>query len=342
MTDRPESILIVLPNWLGDVAMCTPALRTLRQCYPDARITVTGPASACDLIRGLPHVDAIEPFPRPLGLFGMLKVAKRLRQQRPDIAFIFPHSFRAALLAWLARSTERVGYDRGQRRFLLTRPIEPHTENGEIAPVYMVWEYLDLLKEFGCEYDGFGLELAVNASDRAAVEGYLDGPGPFVGFAPGAAFGPSKRWPADRYAEVADRIHAETGARCVLLTGPGEEETREAVMSAATAEFIEPHGGTPSIERLKAAISKLDLLIGNDSGPRHVAVAFDVPVICIMGSTSPAYSCGPYEKGEVVRIDVDCGPCQQPTCPEGHHKCMTGIDADRVVAAARAALGRQG
>ena len=84
-------------------------------------------------------------------------------------------------------------------------------------------------------------------------------------------------------------------------------------------------------------ISQLDLLIANDSGPRHVAVAFHVPTVCIMGPTSPRYTEGPYERGKVLRVDVDCGPCQKPVC-ETDHRCMTRIAVEHVVAAAEAAL----
>jgi len=154
-----------------------------------------------------------------------------------------------------------------------------------------------------------------------------------VGIAPGAAFGPSKRWLPERFAAVADRLHREHNAQCFLLTGPGEEETRDAVLRAAQTPLIEYHDGAPSIARLKAAIAGVDLLIGNDSGPRHIAIAFGKPVVCIMGSTSPAYTQSPWERGEVLRVDVDCGPCQKPICVTDH-RCMTGITVERAVAAA--------
>ncbi|HPX42363.1 MAG TPA: glycosyltransferase family 9 protein, partial [Candidatus Hydrogenedentes bacterium] len=91
--------------------------------------------------------------------------------------------------------------------------------------------------------------------------------------------------------------------------------------------------GRPTINTLKATLALADLLIGNDSGPRHVAIAFKKPVICIMGPTSPRYSTGPYETGEVLRVDVDCGPCQKPEC-ETDFRCMTRIVPGAVVAAA--------
>lgn len=333
----PKHILAIVPNWLGDVAMCTPALRTLKQRFPKAELAVAGPHPACALLEGLACIDVLIPFKSRPGLLATIQLARKLRPCARDLAVVFPHSARAALIARLAGSRRILGYDRGGRKWLLTDRVQPHTEDGRIAPVYMTWEYLDLLAPLGCEYDGFGLELAVSDRDVAAVKEHLVGQGPIVGFAPGAAFGPSKRWPAERFAAVADELTETTGATCVLLCGPNEEDTRAAVQSAARHKLTECDEGYPTIGKLKAAVKCLDLLICNDSGPRHVAVALGVPTITIMGPTRPAYSCGPYERGEVIRVDVDCGPCQQPVC-RTDHRCMTRIDVARVVGSARAAL----
>jgi heptosyltransferase-2 len=178
-----------------------------------------------------------------------------------------------------------------------------------------------------------GLELHADPEVLSAVRSRLPAGGPLVGFAPGAAFGPSKRWLPERFAAVADALRERSDARCVLLTGPGEEDTRAEVQRAARTPLLEPDQGAPGIETLKAVVSQLDLMVCNDSGPRHVAVAFRVPTVCIMGPTSPQYSCGPYERGELLRVDVDCGPCQKPTC-RTDHRCMTRIPADWVVRAA--------
>jgi len=244
---------------------------------------------------------------------------------------VFPHSFRAALLARLARSDRRIGYNRDNRRWLLTDAPESHRENGVIAPIYMAREYLDLIAPLGCTDDGRGLELAANAAERSAVRERFAGDGPLVALAPGAAFGPAKRWPAERFAAVADALAARRGARCVLLTAPNEADTRAAVLAAAKSPLLEFPGG--GIARLKAVLAESDLLIGNDSGPRHVAIAFGKPVVCIMGPTSPRYTDSPWEKGRLLRVDVDCGPCQKPSCTTDH-RCMTRITADAVVEAA--------
>jgi heptosyltransferase II len=333
MAKDPKRILIFVPNWLGDVAMCTPALRTIHQRFPDAELTVVGRGGACGLLKGLQYIDHFVAIPARPGFWEMVKLSRQLKPLGRDLAIVFPHSFRAALLARLSGSQRVLGYDRGIRGWLLTDRVEPHRVEGKVAPTYMVWEYNDLLKPLGAQYDGFGLELAADAQAIAQVQGHIVGDGPLVGFAPGAAFGPSKQWPVERFAAVADALVEQLGVRCVLLTGPGEEDTKNAFLALCKHPVTIYDEGKPTIDSLKATISLLDLLVCNDSGPRHIAISFQVPTVCIMGSTRPVYSLGPYEKGDVVRIDVDCGPCQKPVC-ETDHRCMTGVSPEAIVSAA--------
>ncbi|MFP6582149.1 MAG: lipopolysaccharide heptosyltransferase II [Candidatus Hydrogenedentota bacterium] len=332
MTDNPIYIAVYIPNWLGDVAMCTPALRTLHARYPDSEMAVIGRGAACSLLKGLPFIKRFITIPERPGFIAMMALGRQIRPYARDLAVVFPHSFRAAFLARVAGSKRIVGYDRGNRKWLFTDTVEPYREGGKISPVYMTWEYLDLLAPLDTNYDGFGLELRADERAVAGIREHIVGGGPLIGFAPGAAFGPSKQWPVERFATVADKLYEEVGARCVLLTGPGEEETRAAFLELTHHPVIICDEGNPTVDTLKASISVLDLLVCNDSGPRHVAIAFNVPTVCIMGSTRPVYSEGPYEKGEVVRIDVDCGPCQKPICTTDH-RCMTGVEPQRVVEA---------
>jgi heptosyltransferase-2 len=329
----PERILALVPNWIGDAAMCTAALRTLHRRFPIARLEIAGRAAIVDLLRGLPYIDAVHVLPKQPGLLSMAVLGRKLRASARDLVVVFPHSLRAALLAKLTGSRRIVGYARNARSWLLDDRVEPNKVDGKIEPVYMVWEYLDLLQPLDCEYDGFGLELAADPLAVARVKEYLVGDRPLVGIAPGAAFGPSKRWPVERFAEVADRLVEDAGAECVLLTGPGEDETRDAIRKLVKHELLVCDEGRPTIDTLKATVSLLKLIVCNDSGPRHVAMAMGVPVVCIMGPTRPVYTEGPYETGRVLRVDVDCGPCQQPTC-KTDHRCMTRVTTDAVVGAA--------
>lgn len=337
--DGPR-ILALVPNWLGDAAMATPALRALRRRYPNGHLTVAGRPAAVGLLRGLPWIDAYEPLPPKADALTLTRIGRRLAPAARDLAVVLPHSFRAALTAFLTGSRRRLGYARGGRSWLLTDAIEPHRENGRVTPVYMAHEYLALIEHLGCERDGDGLELAADPAVVETIRGRLPSGRPLVGIAPGGAFGPSKRWMPERFAAVADKL-ADSGAACVLITGPGEEAIRDTVQRLARAPLHVCDAGAPDLETLKATIAQIDLLVGNDSGPRHVAVAFGVPVVCIMGPTSPRYSEGPYERGCVLRVDVDCGPCQQPTC-RTDHRCMTRIGVDWVVDTALGLLAQQG
>lgn len=329
---RPESprrILAIAPNWVGDVVMCTPALRALARRYPHAELCVAALASGCATLAGLPFIQCFVTLPPKSGVADLYRGA-RAAGPRPDLAVIFPHSFRSAALAWLSGAQMRIGYDRGGRRALLTQAVPPHRENGKISPIYMVDEYLELARAAGAEDDGLGPELAVAADDLEALRAQLPTGRPIVAMAPGAAFGPSKCWPAERFAAVADALTERKNATVILLTGPGEEQTRADVLAAARHPMLDVQGSKPSLGKLKAAISLSDLVIGNDSAPRHMAVAFKRPVICIMGPTSPRYTAGPYETGAVLRVDVECGPCQRPICTTDH-RCMTRITPEMLV-----------
>lgn len=327
-----HTVLAFAPNWLGDAVMATPALRALHRRWPEAQLVVAGRPGINALLRGLPWIERFIGLDKKAGWRGGRAICSDLGGA-PDAAIVFPHSIRAALTAHGTGAAVRLGYNRGGRRWLLTHAPEPYRENGRITPIYMGAEYLDLVRFLGCEDDGEGLELAADPDAVEATAPRLAGDGPLVVLAPGAAFGPSKQWLPERYAAVADALSERIGARCAIVTGPGEEATRAAVIDAARRPILEADGGRPTLDTLKAAIAACDLLIGNDSGPRHIAIAFKKPVVCIMGPTSPRYSEGPYERGEVIRIDVDCGPCQQPIC-RTDHRCMTGIATERVVDAA--------
>ncbi len=336
-------MLALTPNWLGDTAMCTLALRALRHKFPNARFTVAGNPACCELLEDLPWIDELFRLLPKSSLLPLMRQAKVLAPMAKDLTVVFPHSFRSALLARLIGSTRRVGYARDGRAPLLTHALAPHMEDGHIIPLYMTQEYLDLVREVGAVDDGAGLELGLRDNLAPLLDPLLAGEGPLVAIAPGATFGPSKRWMPEAFVATADTLAANYGARLVLLTGPDEGDLREEMVARAPARFIVPAPEIAGIGIMKAIIARCDLLICNDSGPRHIAVAFKRPVVCIMGSTSPSYTNSPYEKGIRIRLDLECSPCQKPACPLEHHRCMRDITPEQVVEAAAGLLAsRQG
>jgi heptosyltransferase II len=160
-----------------------------------------------------------------------------------------------------------------------------------------------------------------------------------VAFNSGGAFGPAKNWPAESFAELARRIVDELGRTVLILCGPAERDEARDIAAAADRSAVLTLADEPlSIGLTKAAVEAAELLVTTDSGPRHFAAAFDVPVVTLFGPTHIAWSETLFAKATHLQIAVDCGPCQQRICPEGHHRCMRELSVEQVFAAVRQQL----
>jgi len=357
---REKRILVVLPTWVGDFVMATPALRAIRGRFPDADITFLMNSNLRELVEGGDWMD--ECIEWPPGSWGELR--RTLRSRRFELAVVLPNSFRSAFIAWLSGAKQRVGYSRDGRSFLLTDPIEVRNRvprwwelhDGSTIkmgarlparlapyrPTPLVDYYADLAEAIGCERPDDRLELFTTPPCEAAIRRRLgSGPGsrgPTIVISPGAKFGASKCWMPQRYAEVADRLVEARDATISVTCGPREESIARTIGSAMRKPAVVMDDPLLSLGELKSLIRRCDLWIGNDAGPRHIAKAFGVPVVTVFGPTHPDWTSTSYPNERIVRIDVDCGPCQQRICPLGHHQCMTGVTADAVFDVADALL----
>jgi heptosyltransferase-2 len=219
---------------------------------------------------------------------------------------------------------------------------------GPYWPMPLVEYYADLAEAIGCERPGDGLELFTTADCDDSIDRLLSQFGlhrgrPLVVISPGAKFGASKCWMPDRFAAVADWLIEKDGAAVVITCGPGEERIAQAIASAMRSAPHAPGSSKAALVlddpplnlgQLKSLIRRCDLLLCNDAGPRHFAKAFTVPVVTVFGPTHPDWTATGYQDERIVRMDVDCGPCQQKNCPLGHHQCLTGIPPEVVYAAA--------
>jgi len=346
VSDDPQRILVRSPNWVGDVVMATPALRALRHQFPDAHLALACKPYVQPILDGCPWLDELIVSPgRGLGEFGRL--VRRLRRERFDLAMILPNSFRTALEAWLGGARRRVGYARpGRRRkWLLTDPIAPPLDaRGRFVPQPMVDYYLKLCAHVGCTDLSPREELFITPECQARADALLAKYGVasdarVLGINPGGAFGSSKVWMADRFAAVADALADRHGFRVLLFGSPNERPILEQVAAAMAHEPILTVPGEMDLDVLKPLVARCSLLVTNDTGARHFAVAFGVPLVCVMGSTSPAYTHCNLERQAIVRVDVDCGPCQKKACVQDH-RCMTQITPAMVTAAAEDMLLR--
>jgi len=345
-SERPDedAVCIRAPNWVGDVVMATPTFRAVRRGLPDSHVSLVIRRRVEPIVRGAPWFDrkiVYEPGSRPaVGEF--FRCVGALRERRCGLGLLLPNSFSSALMFRLAGVRRRVGYRRDCRSLLLTDPLERPHEGGRFKPTYMVDYYLGLCERTGIEPAGRRMELFYSAADaeraeRVMQDAGLGGEEPLFLMHPGAGYGPSKRWPAARFARLAELLAGEYGGRLALIGGPSEAETVAAIRGAARVRIADLSACGIDLHLLKCVVARSSLLVTTDSGPRHYGVALGVPTVCVMGPTHPGYSTGTLPNDIVVRVDVDCGPCQLRECPRDH-RCMEEISAESVLDACRAAL----
>jgi heptosyltransferase-2 len=324
-------------NWIGDAAMSLPTLWNLRAALPQAHLAVYAPGWSAGVYAICPAVDEVIEA-RKRGVLSDIADSRRLASGAFEAAIILPNSFRSALAPSLARIPGRWGYNTDNRFSLLTNavPLPPRARKE-----HTVLYYKELLEAAGIPWLGekFGLEItAATLSETEEIlkqRGVREG-GSRIGLAPGAAWGPSKTWPADRFASAAKRLLEDHSASVLVFGSDEETGLAEGIATAAGAGAASLAGAFPELRHLAAAISTCNLLITNDSGPLHLAAALGVPVVALFGPTDERRT-GPWGLGNrsaVIARAPDCRPCYNPQCREQGHPCMEGIGVDEVVEAA--------
>lgn len=343
----PARIYVRLPNWVGDVVMCTPALRALRRSAPQAEIIAEGKAFQSDMVMALDSVDGFiaDPGRRPADL---LRHGRLLAEERFDWAVLLGESERAAMPAFLARIPVRAGYGRGLlRRAMLTHRLRrPKGPGGEPLVFSMIERYSRVTRALGVPDDGSGMDLQVPEPARAAVETRLDAEGlgadaRLITVVVGAAFGSSKMWPPGHFAASCDALFERHGWRAVLAPGPGEEALAEEVVALAKHPVLSIANPVLDLCELAALLERSQLVISNDTGPRSMAVALGLPVVVAVGPIADGHTRHHLKRQRVLMADVHCRPCNHPVCPTDH-RCMTRITPEQLVSAADELLEAEG
>ena len=319
--------LVIQTAFLGDVVLTTPLLEALAARHGPVDV-VTTPAAA-PLIETHPAVRRVIPYDkkgRDRGLGGLYRLARALRAERYECAYLPHRSLRTALVAWLARIPQRVGFDDGWRSLYTDvrgRPKQGHEIDRVLALA-------------GVALHRARPTLHLTLADRAATEGFLREHGireRFVALAPGSIWG-SKRWPY--YRELAERL---AGRVDILLVGGPEDAGLAAEITAAVARSggrAVSGCGRLTVRQAAEAIRRAAVLVTNDSAPLHLAQAVDTPTVAIFGSTVPSFGFGPRgPRDQVVEVDgLPCRPCSAhgpPSCPLGHHLCMKSLSVQDVL-----------
>jgi heptosyltransferase-2 len=342
------NIAVFCPNWVGDAVMATPALRALREHFRDAYLIGILKPYVAGVLEGSSWLDQILLLDRR-GRQGERwpGVAARLRRLRPDLAVLFPNSFRSALVAWLGRCRRRVGYARYGRSLLLTDVLHaPRDPHGGWLPTPALDSYNRLAGLVGCTQLSCRMELFTTAADECAADAVWRRAGfdrypEVVCLNPGAAFGSAKYWPAEAFASLAQEIADRRGSGILVLCGPGEQHLAQHIAALAGRSGVYTLAEhTQSLGLTKACIRRANLLITTDSGPRHFAAAFDRPVVTLFGPTHIAWTETYYPRAVHLQKKVPCGPCQLRVCPLDH-RCMTQLTAGEVFIAAEQLLRTQ-
>lgn len=337
-----RTIALFLPNWIGDVVMATPAVRAVRDHFPADRLLAVCKPYVADTLAGAPWFDDTILFDKsgPKDR-RFLAVAHRLRDERVDAAVLFPNSFRAALLAKIGGCRHVVGFARYFRDALLSRRLYPaRGTDGRPKPTPAIDDYNRLVQLLGVPDPGHRMELFSTPADERAADAAWGKLGlhrfaSVVGLNPGGAFGAAKHWPTAHFAELARSLADRRGCGVLVLCGPAEREIARGIAAQANHPAVVSFADTPlSLGLTKAAVRRLALLVTTDSGPRHFAAAFGVPVVTLFGPTHVGWTETYFPKAVHLQKPVPCGPCQQRTCPLGHHRCMTELTPAEVFAAA--------
>ena len=329
--------LVIAPQWIGDAVMSEPLLARL--AARGERVAVAALPWVAPVYRAMPQVDEVIELPFA---HGRLDWAARRRLARAwrgrfDHAYVLPNSIKSALLPWLARVPLRIGH-RGEGRFgLLNRRLPNPAGRPPMVAFY------NALAGAADPHDGVGAPMRetphlafADADIDAALGAARLRRGAYWAFAPGAEYGPAKRWPPAHYAELARALHDTSGLPVALL-GSAAEAPLCAEIAAAAGDACRVFAGALPLVQGMALIAAARGVVSNDSGLMHVAAAFGVPQVAVFGSTSPLHTPPLSARANVLwlkdELALDCMPCFERTCRYGHYRCLTSVSAARVEAA---------
>lgn len=325
-----QRVLVIGPSWVGDMVMAQSLFMTLKARQPDVTIGVVAPAWSQPILERMPEVDEVLPLAVGHGEFGLAsrrELANRLRG-RFDRAIVLPRSWKAALVPFMARIPERIGFlgehrygllkerrkldkqvlDQTVKRFVsLGLPLEEAASGDFAVPKPRLQIDRDNL---------VNLRLTHSLSSRSAI-----------GMMPGAEYGPAKQWPISYFHALAKRL-VEDGFEVRVLGGAKDHPAGEEIASGLS----HTHNlcGKTQLADAVDLLADCRQVVTNDSGLMHVAAAVGVRIHALYGSSSPAYTPPLTDNAAIHYLALSCSPCFQRTCPLEHTNCLNQLSVEQV------------
>jgi len=333
-----SKILVRATNWVGDAVMSLPAIRAIRERFPEAHITLLARPWVADLYARERSIDRVVRCDAASGArdwWTKWRLARSLRSEKFDCAILLQNAFEAAMIAWLAGIPRRIGYARDGRGPLLTDRV-PVPKTGEI-PRHQRFYYLDLLRRAGIiDQIPATPDICLEGRDAAARDGvslfkHMSIALPVVGVSPGAAYGSAKRWLPERFAQAAVEVARTRSGSVALFGSAGERPLCADVAAAIELEGIAARNlaGETTLGEFIELAAACCVFLTNDSGAMHIASALGVPTVAVFGSTDETATGPTGSHARVIRQTVECSPCLLRECPIDH-RCMTRIGAEQV------------
>ncbi|MGH8162337.1 MAG: lipopolysaccharide heptosyltransferase II [Gammaproteobacteria bacterium] len=325
-------ILIAGPNWIGDLVIADTLFKLLKQAGPDTSIDLLAPAWALPLAERMTEIEQAIETPGghgQLALGARIRLGRRLRKNGYTRAYVLPRSAKAALLPWLARVPQRTGYRGEARHGLINHMRHTNPAHRSAAERYAALAFVP-----GAELPAElpRPELVSTEAQRAATLKRLtiSNANAAVALAPGAEYGPAKRWPIEKFSLLAERLAA--AGRAVWVVGSENERgLGEAICRRVPA--ARNLAGETTLTEAVDLLAAADAVVTNDSGLMHVAAAVGTPLVAIYGSSSPRYTPPASLRARIIYRALPCSPCFERVCPLGHTNCLRGIGVDEVLTA---------
>jgi heptosyltransferase-2 len=307
-------VLIEVPTWLGDCVMATPAIENIVNLHPDVDITIFGSAVSTKVFEHHPNVQRIVIDGSRKQKFRIFHLCKQARQLgRFDCAISFRRTLASKLFVWFSKATVKGSYRRYTKQ-----------------AIHQVIRYNDFVNKV-FRVNTSASQLIIYKSPKPAKIHKSEKK--LLGINPGASYGSAKRWYPEEFATVANVLSSQYDI--IIFGGPGEKDIAMDIENSLSEKGVKNYqnlAGDTSISELIDNIANLDLFITGDSGPMHVAAAFQIPTVAIFGPTKDnETSQWMNDKSIIVKKNLECQPCMKRTCPLQHHNCMKLITAVEVL-----------